>query len=134
MKRFLAAVLCGGLCATSAFAQAEPAEGPPAPAEAAPPPEAGAPEAGAPDAAPASDFTEAEIDSFAKATLKLREIQSDTALDDDQRQAAMAAAVEEAGLDPTTYNRISSAVGTDTALRDRIVAAMSEANGAASPG
>ena len=72
-----------------------------------------------------ADVTEAEIDSFAKATVKLQEIQADATIAADQKQAAMQAAVTEAGLDPAKYNAIGKATQADPALRAKVQTAMS---------
>ena len=99
----------------AADAAAEPA----LPAEPATP---AAPAAAAPLAAAA--VTEAEVDSFAKATVKLQAIQADATIAADLKQAAMQAAVTEAGLDPAKYNAIGKAVQADPALRTRVQTAM----------
>lgn len=93
------------------------ADGPPAPPE---------PAAPAADAAPlpVTDVTEAEIDSFAKATVKLQEIQADATIAADLKQGAMQAAVTESGLDPEKYNAIGKAVQADPELRARVQTAM----------
>lgn len=134
MKRVLVMALGGALCSTMAYAQSAESEGPP-------PPEAAAPDAAAPaqeappagEAAAAVEVTDAEVESFAKATVKLQAIDSDTSLEGDQKQAAMAAAVQEVGLDPAKYNQIAQAVGTDTALRAKVVEAMGKEAGPAEP-
>ena len=69
-------------------------------------------------------MTEAEVDSFAKATVKLQAIQADATIAADLKQAAMQAAVTEAGLDPAKYNAIGKAVQADPALRTRVQTAM----------
>lgn len=128
MKRVLVIALGGVLCSTMAHAQSVDSQSPPPDGAAA-----------AQDVAPAAEaavavaVTDAEVESFAKATLKLREIDADTSVEGDRKQAAMAAAVEEAGLDPVKYNQIAQAVGTDTALRARVVEAMGEAESSAGP-
>ena len=94
-----------------------------APAEAAPPAQA-AGDAAAPAALAVADVSEAEIDSFAKATVKLQAIQADATIAADQKQAAMQAAVSEAGLDPAKYNAIGKAAQADPALRARVQTAM----------
>jgi hypothetical protein len=120
-----------------AAAPAEPA--PPAdaalPSEPAPPADAAPPADPAADSAapPAdatvtatADVTEAEIDSFAKATVKLQEIQADTTIAPEQKQTAMAAAVSDAGLDPAKYNEIGRAAQSDAELRAKVQTAMSK--------
>ena len=84
------------------------------------------PSAPATNAAPlaVADVTEAEIDSFAKATVKLQEIQADATIAADQKQAAMQAAVTAAGLDPAKYNAIGKAAQVDPSLRAKVQTAM----------
>jgi hypothetical protein len=72
----------------------------------------------------AADVSEAEIDSFAKATVKLRQIQADATISADLKPAAMQAAVTEAGLDPAKYNAIGKAAQADPALRAKVQTAM----------
>jgi O6-methylguanine-DNA--protein-cysteine methyltransferase len=127
MKRVLVMALGGALCSTMAYAQSADPAGPPAPDGAA----AAQDVAPAGEAAAAVDVTDAEVESFAKATVKLQEIDADTSLEGEQKQAAMAAAVQETGLDPVKYNQIAQAVGTDTALRAKVVEAMGKAQGSA---
>lgn len=143
--RMLAYSLTGLVfAATAAHAQpaADPATAPESPettseVDAATPPDAADPAADAAsapaDAVPADTaaaasvaVTDAEIDSFAKATVKLQEIQADTAIAEDQKQTAMAAAVAEAGLDPAKYNEIGKAVASDATLRAKVQTAMSK--------
>lgn len=85
--------------------------------------------AAAVEAAPASPaassaVSDTDVESFAKATVKLRAIQADTSIADDQKQSAMSAAVSEAGLDPQKYNEIGARVSADEALRARVQTAM----------
>lgn len=108
-----------GLVLASASAYAQSAEAP-AEADAA---EAPAPADAAADAAQVSD---ADIDSFAKATVKLQAIQDDAAIAADQKQTAMAAAVAEVGLDPAKYNSIGKAAAADATLRAKVQTAMSK--------
>ena len=109
-------------------AAAEPAAPAAAVADAAAEP--AAPATPAEPAAPAApplavaDVTEAEIDSFAKATVRLQSIQADATIAADQKQAAMQAAVTEAGLDPAKYNAIGKAAQADPALRAKVQTAM----------
>ena len=100
----------------AADAAAIPAE-PAAPAEPATP---------AADATVAAEVSESDIDSFAKATVKLQEIQDDASIAADQKQSAMAAAVSEAGLDPAKYNAIGKAAQSDATLRVKVQTAMSK--------
>lgn len=102
------------------------AEGAAASAAEAPADPAGEATAAPADAAAASAVTDAEIDSFAKATVKLQAIQEDAAIAADQKQTAMAAAVAEAGLDPAKYNEIGKAAAADAILRAKVQTAMSK--------
>lgn len=103
-------------------ADAAPADpGPPAPS--APEPADPAADAGA---ATADSVSDADIDSFAKATVKLQAIQADTSIADDQKQSQMQAAVTESGLDPAKYNEIGKAAQADPALRDKVRTAMAK--------
>jgi hypothetical protein len=129
MKRFLVMAVGGALCSTMAYAQSAETEGAPAPDGAAAAQEA----APAGDAAAAVEVSDAEVESFAKATVKLQAIEADASLQGDQKQAAMTAAVKDAGLEPAKYNQITQAVGTDTALRAKVVEAMGKAKTAAAP-
>ena len=116
----IAFVAAPALAQDSAPATAEPAApaGPATPAE----------EPAA--AAQASvEVTDAEVDSFAQATVKLQVISEDASLDGDAKQQKMVAAVTEVGLDPQRYTEIGRATATDTALRTRIQTAMAKYGG-----
>jgi hypothetical protein len=86
------------------------------------------PAAPAEPATPAAtvEVSDADIDNFAKATVKLREIQADTSLADDAKQSAMVAAVAEVNLDAAKYNAIGRAAQADATLRTKIQTAMSK--------
>jgi len=103
---------------------ADAAPEPALPAEPAPPASAEAPAPDSPGLA-VTDVSEADVDSFAKATVKLQAIQADASIAADQKQTAMQAAVTESGLDPAKYNAIGKAVQTDPTLRARVQTAMS---------
>ena len=102
-------------------AAAEPA----APAEPATPAE----EPAAAAAQASVEVTDAEVDSFAQATVKLQVISEDASLDGDAKQQKMVAAVTEVGLDPQRYTEIGRATATDTGLRTRIQTAMAKYGG-----
>jgi hypothetical protein len=76
------------------------------------------------DVTAAPEVTEAEIESFAQATVALQEIQADTTVSD--KQGAMAEAVTEAGLDPEKYNAIARAAQADAELRTKVQTAMAK--------
>lgn len=67
-----------------------------------------------------------DIDNFAKAAVKLREVQADTSLDEAQKQAAMTAAVEENNLDTVKFNAIAEASQTNPELRQRVELALAQ--------
>ncbi|WP_066553050.1 DUF4168 domain-containing protein [Croceicoccus bisphenolivorans] len=116
MKKFLtAATLAGTLAATPAFAQAE-AAAPAAEAPAAAPAAEAAPEAAAP-------ITDAELDQFAGAAIKVNEIAQDATLDAEGKQAAMVTAVQASGLDAVRFNEIASKSQSDETLKGRLAEA-----------
>ena len=109
------------LAQDAAPAAAEPAApaGPATPAE----------EPAAAAAQASVEVTDAEVDSFAQATVKLQVISEDASLDGDAKQQQMVAAVTEVGLDPQRYTEIGRATATDTGLRTRIQTAMAKYGG-----
>lgn len=99
------------------------------PADQAPAASATAPTTPTADASAAtttSAYSDAEIDSFAKATVKVQAINGNAALSAQDKQTQMAAAVTEAGLDPAKYNKIGQALTTDTDLRGKVQVAMAK--------
>lgn len=117
MKTLFISIPATLLLAGTAMAQDAPAE--PMPAE--PPVEAEAP------AAPAAstDVTPDEVDAFAVAALQLETIAAQPDLDDTQKQTAMVAAVQEAGLAPERFNEIGQAAQADPALQEQVQLAVS---------
>lgn len=95
-------------------------------AQPAPANEAANPAAPTADAQAAGSYTPQEIESFAMASTKAREISVDATLDEQQKQEAMLAAVQEAGLDPARFNQIAEAAQTDPAVREQIEAALAQ--------
>ncbi|MGR3454812.1 DUF4168 domain-containing protein [Pseudooceanicola sp.] len=99
----------------------------------------GAPETTAPEMQ-AADFTDAQLEGFIEATVKLQELQTTylpqieaAETDADKRALAeearteMTSAVEETeGLDVETYNRIGQAAQTDEELNARLVAMLQD--------
>jgi hypothetical protein len=123
MKYFTTPLIALAFAATAAQAQdaAQPAP------DAAPPPAAPGDEAAAPNAAPGNaQVSDAEVDSFAKATVELKKISDDAALDETAKQGKMADAVKAAGLDPARYTEIGQAIATDTELRAKVQTAMAK--------
>lgn len=109
------------LPAGPAFAQDTP---PAEPADAVPP--AATPPTATADAAASIALSDAEIDSFAAASVELREIVADTTLDTAQKQKEMVAAITGAGLEPARFNEIAKAVDADTELRAKVELAMAK--------
>jgi hypothetical protein len=70
--------------------------------------------------------TEAEVDSFAQATVKLKAIHDDAAIGPDQKQSAMAEVVTSVGLNPAKYNAIGKAAQADAALMARLQTALAK--------
>lgn len=92
--------------------------------EAVPPPAASEPAPAAPQ-----NYSDAQVDSFATAVVKVQEIEADAAIEQEAKQTAMVAAVEESGLDPQTYNSMSQAAQQDPQLLERIQLAVAQRTG-----
>jgi len=121
MKLVTITAACVLLSGGAAFAQDTPesAAPPPAASEAAPAP------------APTS-FTDEQIDGFAEAVVKIRDVSSDTTLDQTAKQTKMVSIVEAAGLDPQTFNAIGQAVQSDPALQQKVQLAIANEQGSGS--
>lgn len=96
--------------------------------EAAPPPPAASQPAPEGPAAQ-QNYSDAQVDSFAQAVVKVQEIQADATIEQEAKQTAMVAAVQESGLDPQTYNSISQAAQEDPQLLERIQLAVAQRTG-----
>lgn len=101
------------IAAPTALAQTET----PAPA-----PEAPATTAAAPTGATYSDD---EITKFATAALAVQKISQDSAMPAADKQKSMVDSITATGLEPSRFNEIAKASQTDTALQQRIAAAVS---------
>jgi len=77
-------------------------------------------------AATSVQVSDAEVDQFAKATVKVQKIDADAKLDSSAKQTKMAAAVKDVGLEPARYNEIAKAIPTDDALRTKVQVAMAK--------
>jgi hypothetical protein len=97
----------------------------PAPEATSPPAASATPDAGA-TAQASVKVSDAEIDQFAQATLKVQKINGDAKLDATTKQTQMAAAVKASGLDPARYNQIAQALPNDSALLAKVKTAMSK--------
>lgn len=115
------------LLASSALilASGAAAQTPPAPTDGADPygatandQTAGKPPMDAPSDAPANaaTFTDAEIDGFAAAALKIQSLGGDAAT----KQQQMTEIVAQSGIDTETFNAISQAMQTDADLAKRV--------------
>lgn len=115
--------------ASAALAQqGVPADPTAAPADA---PAAAGPEGAPSAAAPAEGevqvtITQQDVEKFAVAMVRINEIQGQDALDEAGKQQAMAAAVQEAGLEPMTFNTIAQEAETNTDLRERVQLAIAQ--------
>lgn len=137
MKYLALSAAAAVLATLGVQAQAQDAPSPSTPPEASSP-AATAPGATAPDdAAPASTaaasatqaatpVSDAEVDSFAQATVKVQKINSDATLDQTAKQQQMVAAVQASGLQPARFNEISQAIAADSALRTKVQTAMAK--------
>jgi hypothetical protein len=66
------------------------------------------------------EVSDAEVERFALAALLVQQIAEDQAVEADQKQATMAAAVEQIGLDPQRFNEIAEATQSDQELNERV--------------
>ena len=96
-------------------------EAPPAAEPASPPPPAASPPAT--QAAPAP-VTDDEVKKFAKAALAADKISKDTAIAAADKQKKMSEAVTASGLEPTRFNQIAQASQADSALQQKVQAAI----------
>lgn len=114
MINFRHAALFAGatLIATPAFAQDT----------AAPATQEAAPQTAAP-AAPAT-VTDDEVKKFAKAALAADKISKDAAIAAADKQKKMAEAVTASGLEPARFNEIAQASQADSALQQKVQAAI----------
>lgn len=114
MKTLLtAAAMAATIAPAPALAEETAATPAPAPAPAAAPAPAEA-------IAPISD---AELDKFAGAAIKVNEIAKDASLDAEGKQAAMVSAVQASGLEAVRFNEIATKSQTDEALKTRLAEA-----------
>lgn len=125
MKTLLtAAAMAATIAAAPALAEdtaATPAPAAPAPAPAPAPAETVAP------------ISDAELDKFAGAAIKVNEIAKDAALDAEGKQAAMVSAVQASGLEAVRFNEIATKSQTDEALKTRLAEAFARRPAAAAP-
>ncbi|OAN58612.1 DUF4168 domain-containing protein [Sphingobium sp. TCM1] len=81
----------------------------------------------------AGSFTDVELGQYVKAARAVQGIQQDTATPDVDKQARMAAAVQDAGLTPEKFNEISAASQSDPALQQRIQTVASKLQAGSTP-
>lgn len=74
-----------------------------------------------------ASFTDAEIEKFAAAALKIEKLDGDPATQKEQ----VAAIVAESGLTSETFNAISQAMRTDTEVAERVQIAARDMQGSA---
>jgi len=65
-------------------------------------------------------FTDEQITGFASAAMQMRELNSDTQLDETARRAQAELIIADEGLDPETYSAIGEAAGRDPAIAVRV--------------
>lgn len=80
----------------------------------------------APEAASEAEagFSDAEIASFVTAAMGIQSM--DETLTDEAKQARSIEILEEAGIEPATFNAIGAAMGSDPEVAERIQAAAQE--------
>jgi len=71
-------------------------------------------------AAPSSSFSDAELQIYAGVAQQLNKIQADAALSEAEKQAQMAAAVQQSGMDVAKFNAITQASKNDQALQKKL--------------
>lgn len=98
----------------AAFAQTAPATA--TPDASAPPPAAAAPAA----PAAAGTFSDTDVQQYAAALVAVNKVQTDATVPDADKQAKMAAAVQQSGVDIQKFNAITQSMQTDKALQQRI--------------
>ncbi|MBH0111793.1 DUF4168 domain-containing protein [Novosphingobium sp. YJ-S2-02] len=81
-----------------------------------------------PAAAASADFSDQEVQQFATAAVSIQNIQKDTSATTEEKQSAMASAVQSSGLTPQKFNEIAAASRTDSALMQRIQTAAAAGN------
>ncbi|HEX5536624.1 MAG TPA: DUF4168 domain-containing protein [Sphingobium sp.] len=79
--------------------------------------------AAAPAGAAATAYSDAELRQFADAAIEVQKIQQDQSVAQADKQAKMAAAVQQSGLGTERFNQIAEASRADAQLMQRIQAA-----------
>ena len=82
-----------------------------------------APQPAMPEIEPAGEVSDEEVSSFALTALVLEQVTRDTALPEEQKEAAMMGVMQKTGMQPQRFNQIAMAGQSDTALQQRIEAA-----------
>lgn len=111
MKTLLtAAAMAATIAAAPAFAEDAATSAPAAPPAPAP-------------AEAIAAISDAELDKFAGAAIKVNDIAKDASLDAAGKQAAMVSAVQASGLEAVRFNEIATKSQTDEALKTRLAEA-----------
>ncbi len=71
-------------------------------------------------AAPAAAYSDEDVKAYATALVAVNKIQTDTNIAEGDRQAKMAAAVQQSGVDIVKFNSMTQAMQADKALQQRI--------------
>lgn len=74
-------------------------------------------------------FTDAQIESYAKAQVEVQQLRADPALDTATKQARAAEIVAASGLDTATFNAITQATRSDAAVAERVQLAIANHRG-----
>lgn len=113
------AFLTAGAALIAAPALAQEAAPAPAPA-----PQTTTPAPATPAPAAPGSVTDAEVASFAKAAIAVDKVNKDAAIPAADKPKKLAEVVTAAGIEPTRFNAIATASGSDTALQKRIQTAI----------
>lgn len=90
--------------------------------------------AAAAEAGAAASVSDDELLRFGRAVVRIQEVNADATLADEERQARLAAAVEDAGLEVADFNRLGQVVGADQALQARMIGLLQADQAAAAGG
>lgn len=124
--KFLLPIAGAGIILVSAGANAQHAQGPAEPVQTQdiPPSETQQPPTGPDTGMPA--FTDEQVTGFARAAMQMRELNSDSAMDETARRAQAEMIIAGEGLDPQTYSAIGAAAASDPALAVRVQQAIED--------
>jgi hypothetical protein len=84
-------------------------------------------DAAPPATASAATYSDEDVKTYAAALVAVNKLQTDTSIPDTDKQAKMAAAVQQAGIDIPKFNAMTQAMQADKTLQTRIQTAAASA-------